>query len=326
MGATLTRPLVGVERLSKHFPVTSRQVGGRTVGHIRAVDEVSFEIYSGQTLALVGESGCGKTSTARLVLRLHSPTSGRVLLEGRDVHQLRGADLRWFRAGVQAVFQDPWASLSPRMRVREIVAEPLISNQRLSTREVKEQVEDTLEKVGLKRWQADLFPHEFSGGQRQRIALASALITRPRLLVLDEPVSALDVSVQAQVMNLLKDIQAEMETAFLLISHDLATVRYVADQVAVMYLGRIVELGQCEQIFGNPLHPYTQGLFAAALPDHPRRRREKLSIKGELPSPLDPPTGCHFRTRCPQVMEVCGQTPALIEMEPGHWVACHLYP
>jgi len=317
--------LMTVEDLSKHYPVSQGQYGGKVIGHVKAVDGVSFSIDKGETLALVGESGCGKTTTARLVLRLRTPTTGKVILEDRDVLALKGADLKWFRTRVQAVFQDPWASLSPRMRVRDIVAEPLVANRRVAKDEVRERVGSTLEKVGMQRWHGDLYAHEFSGGQRQRVALASALITEPGLLVLDEPVSALDVSVQAQVMNLLKDIQAELETAFLLISHDLATVRYVADQVAVMYMGRIVESGSVEQIFEEPHHPYTKGLFDAALPTHPRMRKEKLEIRGEMPSPLDPPSGCRFRTRCVRAMEICETLPPLTVIEPGHTVSCHLY-
>lgn len=319
-------PLMVVDRLTKHYPVSIGQYGGRTIGHIQAVDDISFSIERGKTLALVGESGCGKTTTARLVLRLNTPTAGTVSLDDRNVHELTGSDLKWFRTSVQAVFQDPWASLSPRMRVRDIVAEALVVNRKISRSEVGDRVKALLEKVGMKSWQGDLFPHEFSGGQRQRIALASALITEPRLLVLDEPVSALDVSVQAQVMNLLKDIQSELGTAFLLISHDLATVRYVADHIAVMYMGRIVETGTVEQIFEAPQHPYTKGLFDSALPMHPRNRRPELEIKGEMPSPLDPPSGCRFRTRCPHVMEICTQTPQVTELESGHTVVCHLFP
>jgi oligopeptide/dipeptide ABC transporter ATP-binding protein len=318
-------PLIEVEGLTKHFPVAGGPLGMRTVAHVRALDGVSFSIAPGETLALVGESGCGKTTTARVILRLRRPTAGRVSLEGRDVHALRGAGLRWFRKRVQAVFQDPWASLSPRMRVGEIVAEPLVINERLPKREVRARVAALLERVGLQPWQAELFPHEFSGGQRQRVALASALITEPRLIVLDEPVSALDVSVQAQVLNLLKDIQQELGTSFLLITHDLTTVRHVAHRVAVMYLGQIVEQAATDELLDNPKHPYTRALFDSALPAHPDQRRSRLAMHGELPSPLDPPSGCRFRTRCPYVMDVCQEPPALREVGPGHVAACHLY-
>lgn len=318
-------PLMVVDNVVKHFPVLGGRFGVTTVGHVRAVDGVSFTIEEGEVLALVGESGCGKSTTARLVLRLWSPSSGTVLLDGRPVHALKGADLTWFRTSVQAVFQDPWASLSPRMRVRNIVAEALVVNRRVSRDEVRERVDSTLEKVGMKRWHGDLFPHEFSGGQRQRIALASALITEPRLLVLDEPVSALDVSVRAQVINLLKDIQTDFGTSYLLISHDLETVRYVADRVAVMYLGRIVEIGTTEQVFTSPQHPYTRALLESVLPRHPKDRRSKPVISGEMQSPLEPPSGCRFRARCPRVMDVCRESPPSVETEPGRMVACHLY-
>lgn len=317
--------LMVVENLVKHFPVSAGEYGGRVVGHVRAVDGISFAAEEGKTLALVGESGCGKTTTARIILRLLQPTSGVATLEGRDIHGLSRTELPWFRTSVQAVFQDPWASLSPRMRVRNIVAEALVVNRKRSKDEVQERVSETLEKVGMHRWHGDLFPHEFSGGQRQRIALASALVTDPKLLVLDEPVSALDVSVQAQVLNLLKDIQRDFGTTYLMISHDLATVRYVADEVAVMYMGRIVESGTTENVFESPRHPYTQGLFAADLPAHPRERRPRLRIEGELPSPLDPPSGCRFRTRCPRVMDICTNLPPAEEVNGGHFVACHLY-
>ena len=279
----MPEPLMVVENLVKHFPVSGGPFGTRTVGHVRAVDGISFAISEGETLALVGESGCGKSTTARLVLRLWTPTSGTVALDGRPVHALKGDDLRWFRTSVQAVFQDPWASLSPRMRVRDIVAEALVVNRKVSREEIRERVGATLEKVGLKRWHGDLFPHEFSGGQRQRIALGSAIITEPRLLILDEPVSALDVSVRAQVINLLKDIQRDLGTAFLLISHDLETVRYVADRVAVMYKGRIVEAGTTEQIFAAPQHPYTRALFDSVLPTHPRDRRPRAFQENTQP-------------------------------------------
>jgi oligopeptide/dipeptide ABC transporter ATP-binding protein len=309
----MAAPLMVVEQLVKHF------------GPVRAVDDVSFTVHEGEILALVGESGCGKTTTARLVLRLMTPSGGTVSFDGHPVHALKGPDLRWFRTSVQAVFQDPWASLSPRMRVRNIVAEALVVNQRVAKNEVDDRVALTLEKVGMKRWHGDLFPHEFSGGQRQRIALASALITEPRLLVLDEPVSALDVSVRAQVINLLKDIQTDLGTSYLLISHDLETVRYVADRVAVMYMGRIVETGTTEQVFATPQHPYTRALLESVLPMHPRDRRSRPVIRGELQGPLDPPSGCRFRPRCPHAMDLCQAAPELLETESGHLVACHLH-
>jgi len=309
----MAAPLMVVEQMVKHF------------GPVRAVDDVSFTICEGEILALVGESGCGKTTTARLVLRLMTPSGGTVSFDGRPVHALKGRDLRWFRTSVQAVFQDPWASLSPRMRVRNIVAEALVVNRSVTRKEVDERVALTLEKVGMKRWHGDLFPHEFSGGQRQRIALASALITEPRLLILDEPVSALDVSVRAQVINLLRDIQADLGTSYLLISHDLETVRFVADRVAVMYMGRIVETGTTEEVFATPQHPYTRALLDSILPMHPKDRRSRPVIRGEMQSPLDSPSGCRFRPRCPRAMDICQTTTPSFETGPGHAVACHLY-
>jgi oligopeptide/dipeptide ABC transporter ATP-binding protein len=313
-----------VKDLTKHFPVTGGLLGTRTIGHVRAVDGVSFSIAEGETLALVGESGCGKTTTARLILGLWQPTHGSVSLDGRNVHALDRQDRHWYRTSVQAVFQDPWASLSPRMRVREIVAEPLVVNRKVSREEVKERVATTLRKVGMETWHGNLFPHEFSGGQRQRIALGSALITEPRLIVLDEPVSALDVSVRAQVINLLKDIQTELGTSYLLISHDLETVRYIADRIAVMYMGQIVESGTAEQVFANPQHPYTRALFDSILATHPRQRRSGPIIHGETQSPLDPPAGCRFRARCPHAMDICHKPPPDRESEAGHIAVCHL--
>jgi oligopeptide/dipeptide ABC transporter ATP-binding protein len=320
-------PLLRADGLTKHFAVTQGVLWARTVGWVKAVDGVSFSIRQGETLAVVGESGCGKTTTARLVLRLEQPTAGRVFVDGQDVHTLRGDALRDYRTTVQAVFQDPWSSLNPRMRVREIVAEPLVINrQASSSREVKSRVAEILERVGLRPQQADLFPHEFSGGQRQRIAVASALVSNPKLIVLDEPVSALDVSIRAQIMNLLVDLQRQYGVSYLLIAHHLATTRYMAHEVAVMYLGKLVEKARTKELFKNPAHPYTKALFSAALPAHPDVVREEMILSGEVPSPIDPPAGCRFHPRCPFVMDRCKVVePEEKEIAAEHLVACHLY-
>ena len=319
--------LLKAERLAKHFPVTEGLVLMKTIGWVRAVDGVSFEARRGQTIALVGESGCGKTTTAKLALRLETPTSGSIEIEGRDVHALKGRELREFRASVQAVFQDPWSSLSPRMRVRDIIAEPLVVNKRVGKREARERVAELLADVGLRPEQAALFPHEFSGGQRQRVAIAAALSVSPQLIVLDEPVSALDVSVQAQILNLLRDLQERRGVSYLMVSHNLATVRYLAHEVAVMYLGEIVERAETDALFERPLHPYTQALFSAALPARPGARRDdEIILQGEVPSPLNPPSGCRFHPRCPFAMPVCAETaPEWKEAAPGRFVACHLH-
>jgi oligopeptide/dipeptide ABC transporter ATP-binding protein len=322
----MAEPLIRAENLTKHFPVTKGLLWMRTAGQVKAVDGVSFTIGSEETLGLVGESGCGKTTTARLLLRLESPTAGRVLLNGREIHALAGPELRDYRTKVQAVFQDPWSSLNPRMRIRDTIAEPLVVNRRASAAQVRERVAEVLGQVGLPPDVASRYPHEFSGGQRQRIALASALASSPQLIILDEPVSALDVSIRAQIMNLLKDLQARTRVSYLLVAHNLATVRYIAHQTAVMYLGQIVEHAPTEALFQNPLHPYTKALFSAALPADPEVEREDLVLPGEVPSPIDPPSGCRFHPRCPFAMEQCARVePVLKAAAPDHLVACHLY-
>jgi oligopeptide/dipeptide ABC transporter ATP-binding protein len=324
-------PLLRVEGLRKHFPLTKGILFARTLGYIKAVDDVSFEIRAGETLGLVGESGCGKTTTSRMILNLEAPTEGQILLEGEPIHALQGAALSAYRAKVQAVFQDPWSSLNPRMKVGRTIAEALIVNASRDRRRgdqarIDERVRELLLQVGLRPEQAQQYPHEFSGGQRQRVALAAALASRPKLIVLDEPVSALDVSIRAQMMNLLKDIQAQDDVAYLLVAHDLATVRHMADHTVVMYLGKIVEQAPTAALFEDVRHPYTRALFSAVLVAGPGRQEEEIELKGEVPSPLNPPSGCHFHPRCPWVMPRCSrQEPALREVAPGHAVACHLF-
>ncbi len=318
-----------VEHLKRYFPVTVRRGLKTTKAVVKAVDDVSFAVGTGETLALVGESGCGKTTTAKLILALDRPTSGVIRLGDLDVQSVRGEDYRRYREQVQAVFQDPWSSLNPRMRVREIVSEPLVVNRRRPARETRARVAEVLDAVGLDPSHGDRFPHEFSGGQRQRIALASALASDPKLIILDEPVSSLDVSIRAQTMNLFRDLQGQLGVSYLLIVHDLAVARYMSDQVAVMYLGKIVEHASTEALFSEPLHPYTRALFAAALPSHPDIEREEIVLEGEVPSPIDPPSGCPFHPRCPLKIGAICETVVpqlLVGQGAGHPVACHLYP
>jgi oligopeptide/dipeptide ABC transporter ATP-binding protein len=318
-------PLLEARGLTKHFPVR-RGFLSKPLGVVRAVDGVSFSIGVGKTLGVVGESGCGKTTTAKLVLRLEEPTGGALLFDGQDISRLDGREVMQYRKAVQAVFQDPFASLNPRMRVDAIISEPLITHERLDPAEVDKRVARLIDLVGLPERSAKLFPHEFSGGQRQRIAIARSLAVSPRLVVLDEPVSALDVSIRAQILNLLRDLQAQLGLSYLFIAHDLAAVAHMSHTIAVMYLGQIVEIGEATAIATRPRHPYTQALFAAALPSHPSEQREEMVLTGEVPSPLNPPLACRFHPRCPHAMARCSsEEPALREAE-GRRVACHLYP
>jgi len=317
-------PVVEAVGLTKHFSARRGLFGGDR-GTVRAVDGVSFAIERGQTLGIVGESGCGKTTTAKLVLGLEVPTGGQIRFDGRELHKLDTAQRREYRKSVQAVFQDPYASLNPRMRISAIIAEPLVTNERLPASEVRERVITLLDLVGLPARAADLFPHEFSGGQRQRIAIARALALEPRLIVLDEPVSALDVSIRAQILNLLRDLQARLGLSYLFIAHDLAAVAHMSHHIAVMYLGKIVETGEARALALAPKHPYTEALFSAALPSHPDERREEIILPGEVPSPLNPPSGCRFHPRCPHAMARCAvEEPALRQIE-RRTLACHLF-
>ncbi|MDE2778935.1 MAG: ATP-binding cassette domain-containing protein [Chloroflexota bacterium] len=318
--------LLEAQDLRKYFPVTSGGMFSRVKGYVKAVDGVSFSVYPGETLGVVGESGCGKTTTSKLVLTQEAPTSGSLIFKGKDVAQLRGRELKEYRQAVQVVFQDPFSSLSPRMRVGDIISEPLEVHSLMSRQGIKNHVGEVLELVGLPADVSRLFPHEFSGGQRQRIAIARALATNAELIVLDEPVSALDVSIRAHILTLLEELQKELGISYVFIGHDLAAVAHISDRIAVMYLGKIVETAESLELSNNPLHPYTKALFAASLPSHPDEDREEMAISGEVPSALNPPPGCHFHTRCPYYMERCSEEePRLKEVSQSHTVACFLY-
>jgi peptide/nickel transport system ATP-binding protein/oligopeptide transport system ATP-binding protein len=322
--APVSAPLLEVKALTKHYDVR-RGVFGRTAGKVHAVDEVSFAIAEGETLGLVGESGCGKSTLGKTVLRLVEPTAGTILWRGQRIDQLEGGAMRPYRREMQAVFQDPYASLNPRMRAADIVAEPIRNFEQSASAEIDERVSSLFDRVGLRVDQMPRYPYEFSGGQRQRLGIARALAPRPKLIVCDEPVSALDVSVQAQVINLLVDLQREFGLSYLFVAHDLAVVEHISHRVAVMYLGRIVELTSTRALFGNPLHPYTEALLAAVPVPDPTVQRKRLILAGDVPSPIKLPAGCRFHTRCPYAFERCRvEEPMLKEAAPAHLVACHL--
>jgi oligopeptide transport system ATP-binding protein len=316
--------MVQIENLKKHFPITQGLLR-RAVGQVRAVDDVSLNILKGETLGLVGESGCGKSTLGRAILNLHKPTDGRVLFEGNDLTALSGPELRSMRARMQIIFQDPYSSLNPRMTVEAIVGEPLVIHKIVSGNELRDRVESLLERVGMNPLLASRYPHEFSGGQRQRIGIARALALNPSFIVADEPISALDVSIQAQVVNLLEDLQEEFNLTYLFITHDLSMVRHICDRVAVMYLGKIVELGTIGEIYDNPQHPYTQALLSAVPVPDPlvEEKRQRIILEGDVPSPANPPEGCNFNTRCPIAFDRCfKEEPELKELITRHNIAC----
>lgn len=315
-------PLLVVEKLKKYYPI-KQGIISRTIGHVKAVDGIDFHIYPGETLALVGESGCGKSTTGRAIVQLEPPTEGRVIFAGQDMAALQGAELRKARTDLQIIFQDPYSSLNPRKRIGDLLAEPLLAHKLVPKNEVSQKVDEILEIVGLTKYHKSRYPHEFSGGQRQRIGIARALILQPKLIICDEPVSALDVSIQAQVLNLLKDLQKEFQLTYLFIAHGLGAVKYISDRIAIMYLGKIVELAQTQEIFKSPRHPYTQALLHAyPIPNPHLRNRERIVMEGDVPNPANPPKGCRFHTRCPLAKEICReQAPDLTKA--AHAVACH---
>ncbi|WP_075618728.1 ABC transporter ATP-binding protein [Paenisporosarcina indica] len=320
--STESSPILQVRNLKQHYPIT-KGILSRTVGHVKAVDGISFDIFPGETLGLVGESGCGKSTTGRAIVQLEKPTEGEIIFEGKNLADFSSREMRKIRTDLQIIFQDPYSSLNPRKRIGDLLSEPLLFHKLVEPFEVKKKVDDILEVVGLPRAYVGRYPHEFSGGQRQRIGIARALILNPKLIVCDEPVSALDVSIQAQVLNLLKDLQKEFQLTFLFIGHGLGAVKYISDRIAVMYLGNIVEIAKTEDIFKNPKHPYSSALLSAyPVPNPHLRNKEKIVLQGDVPSPANPPSGCKFHTRCPFVQSKCREeVPVLKGID--HSVACH---
>jgi oligopeptide/dipeptide ABC transporter ATP-binding protein len=320
-------PLLDVRNIKKYYPL-KRSFFNRSSGWVKAVDDISFSVNEGETLGIVGESGCGKSTLGRNILRLQKPTSGKIIYGNKDITHYRESQLRQIRREMQIIFQDPYASLNPKHKVSEIVGEPLRVHREGTSGERRDRVQWLLEKVGLEKSHISRYPHEFSGGQRQRIGIARALALNPRLIVCDEPVSALDVSVQSQVINLLQDLQEELGLTYLFISHDLSVIRHICNRVAVMYLGKMVELGKTEEIYRAPAHPYTQALLSAIPLPNPlqQRKRARIILQGDVPNPINPPSGCRFHTRCPLATELCKrEEPQFEEMKPGRWIACH-YP
>ncbi|MCD6237967.1 MAG: ABC transporter ATP-binding protein [Thermotogae bacterium] len=321
----MAKPILQVRHLVKYFPI-KKGVFRRTVGWVRAVDDVSFDVYEGETLGLVGESGCGKTTTALTILRLEEPTRGQVIFDGKDITKLKRRDMRKMRKGMQIIFQDPYSSLDPRMKVKDIIAEGMLTHNMLNGRNVYKRVGELLERVGIPADYMNRFPHEFSGGQRQRVGIARALALEPKIIMCDEAVSALDVSIRSQIINLLKDLQNEFKFTYLFIAHDLSVIKYISDRVAVMYVGKIVELADKKAFFDDPLHPYTQALISAVPVPNPDYKKKRIVLQGDVPSPANPPKGCRFHPRCFKAMDICSKVePELVEVKPGHFVACHLY-
>ena len=324
--ATATEPLVRVTNLSKYFPVTRGAVVTRKIGDIKAVDRISFDIYPGETLGLVGESGCGKTTTGRVILKLVEPSDGQIVYDDQDITPFDKKSMAPLRRQMQIIFQDPYASLNPRLTVGEAIGEPLVAHGMAKRAEAKERVLELLRVVGLAPFHYNRYPHEFSGGQRQRVGIARSLVMNPKFIVADEPVSALDVSIQAQIINLLQRIQEDYDLTFLFISHDLGVVRHLSDRVVVMYLGRLAEMGETEQLFAEPKHPYTQALLSAVPSVKRRKTQSRMVLSGDVPTPFNPPVGCRFNTRCPMVMDKCREVePTWQDTGNGHFVACHLF-
>lgn len=320
----MAEPLVSVKNLKKYFPIHGGILGG-VIAHVKAVDDISFDIYEGETLGLVGESGSGKTTVGKTILMLYPPTSGEIRFQGQVINKLKGEELRRMRRNMQIIFQDPYGSLNPRMPISEIIGEPLIVHGLVkSKKEMIDRVVEVMEMVGLRPEYINRYPHEFSGGQRQRIGIARAIILNPKFVVCDEPVSALDVSIQSQVINLLNELQEKLKLTYLFVAHDMAVIRHMCDRIVVMYLGKIMEIAPNDELFDNPLHPYTQALLSAVPIPDPEIKKERAVLQGDIPSPINPPKGCVFHTRCPIAMPVCREVvPEQREIKPGHFAACH---